>query len=58
MTHLVAESGGQWPRLPAAREEIDAEIEERCNEAEEEMQAVERLQDEWNVGCLDPRPKE
>ncbi|MFI5460734.1 MAG: hypothetical protein ACHRXM_35425 [Isosphaerales bacterium] len=33
-------------RTPRAREEIDAEIEALRNEAEEEMQAVERLQEE------------
>jgi hypothetical protein len=33
-------------RSPRTREEIDAEIEALRNEAEEEMQAVERLQEE------------
>ncbi len=33
-------------RTPRTREEIDAEIEALRNEAEEEMQAVERLQEE------------
>jgi len=33
-------------RTPRTREEIDAEIEVLRNEAEEEMQAVERLQEE------------
>ena len=33
-------------RIPRTREEIDAEIEALRDEAEEEMQAVERLQEE------------
>ena len=33
-------------RTPCTKEEIDAEIEAMRNEAEEEMQAVERLQEE------------
>jgi hypothetical protein len=33
-------------RTPRTREEIDAEIEAMRNESEEEMQAVERLQEE------------
>ena len=36
-------TGGRTPRI---REEIDAEIDALRNEAEEEMQAVERLQEE------------
>jgi hypothetical protein len=44
-------------RAPRTREEIDAEIEELRNEAEEEMQVVERLQDECRRD-RDQRPKE
>jgi hypothetical protein len=44
-------------RAHRTREEIDAEIEELRNESEEEMQAVERLQDECRRD-RDQRPKE
>jgi hypothetical protein len=46
-------------RPPRTREEIDAEIEAMRNEAEEEMQAVERLQEDCRRAREeDRRPKE
>ena len=46
-------------RIPRTQEEIDAEIDSMRNEAEEEMQAVERLQDECRrAGELTPESKE
>jgi hypothetical protein len=41
-------------RTPRTREEIDAEIDALRNEAEEEMQAVERLQEEYRAARSAP----